>query len=104
METQYRLFRKRNLSLIMKVRVIPGSKKNGIAEILPEGIVKIRLSAQAHSGQANRALIQFLAKVLNIPKSNIAIISGSINRNKTVSLTGIENGDAEELILSHLSG
>jgi uncharacterized protein YggU (UPF0235/DUF167 family) len=39
-------------------------------------------------GRANEACIDFLAKLLDIPRSSISIISGQSNRNKVVRIAG----------------
>lgn len=53
---------------------------NGIERVL------IKLTAQAHDGAANKALIEYVAKSLKVPKTKIEISSGLKSRVKTLTL------------------
>lgn len=53
---------------------------NGIERVL------IKLTAQAHDGAANKALIEYVAKTLKVPKTKIEISSGLKSRIKTLTL------------------
>ncbi len=70
----------------LAIHVIPNAKKSEIVGILDEAL-KIRLHAPAQEGRANEALIQFLAKTLNLPKSAIVITHGQTNKRKLLELT-----------------
>lgn len=48
--------------------------------------MKIKLSAPAHEGKANSALIDFLSKYFDIAKNKIKIISGFKSRDKKVNI------------------
>jgi len=50
------------------------------------GSIKVRLSAPAKEGKANKALIELLSDYFNIPKSSIFIISGSSSKTKIVDI------------------
>lgn len=71
--------------MLLKIKVIPRSSKNKIVE-MPDKSLKVKLTAAPVEGEANEALINLLAKHLNIAKSNIKIKSGQRNRNKTVEI------------------
>ena len=75
-------------SATLSVRVVPRSSKEGVAGF-EEGVVRIRLNAPPVEGQANEALIRFLAKALGVPKSRIALVAGGKGRNKIVRVDGI---------------
>ena len=51
-----------------------------------EGELRLELHAPATDGQANDACIRFFAGALDLPKSNIAIISGQRARRKLIRL------------------
>ena len=74
----------------LKVRVTPRAKKDEISEFLPDGTIKIRLTAPPVDGKANNSLKIFLSSILNIPRSNIEIISGSKGRNKIIRVIGMD--------------
>jgi uncharacterized protein (TIGR00251 family) len=75
---------------ILKVRVTPRAKKNEITEFLPDGTIKIRLTAPPVDGNANQSLTKLLSTILNIPRSDIEIISGSKGRNKIIRVIGLD--------------
>jgi uncharacterized protein len=70
---------------IYKIKVIPNSKINKIVEER-ENFLKIKLSAPAHEGKANTALIKFLSLYFKIGKSKISIIAGEKSPQKTISI------------------
>jgi len=74
----------------LAIRVIPGASRNEIAEILDDGTIRIRLTAPPVEGRANAALIDFLSKILDIPKSKIDIIAGHSRRDKLVSILDVD--------------
>jgi uncharacterized protein (TIGR00251 family) len=54
------------------------------------GELKLTLAAPPVEGAANRALVEFLARTLGLPKSALRIVSGETSRHKTVSAEGID--------------
>jgi uncharacterized protein len=69
----------------LRVRVQPGARKPGV-EALPDGTLKIKVTAPAHEGKANQAVIEALAVHLRIPKSRVRILSGETSRSKLVEV------------------
>lgn len=90
------------LSGFLKIRVTPRAKTNEISEVLPDGTVKIRLTAPPVNGKANKALKKYLSKILNIPVSFIEIISGSKGRNKKIRVDGLDQKSITERINQEL--
>ena len=50
--------------------------------------LKVRLRVAAEGGKANAALVDLLAKTLDVPRSAVAIASGHKARTKIVEVTG----------------
>lgn len=71
----------------MDIKVIPGAKENAIKE--DGGLWKVRLTAPAVDGKANKALIGFLAEHFRVPKRQIEIIKGLKSRHKTINIESI---------------
>lgn len=73
----------------LKIKVKPASK---IDEIVREadGNIKVKIKGQPIEGKANKYLIEYLSKVLNLPKSKIVLLKGETNAFKTLEI------DAEE--------
>ncbi len=74
--------------LIVRIKIIPNASKNELVWI-DDGI-KIRITAQPIENKANKALIEFFAKKLKMPKSNIEIIKGELNKEKTLLFFGVD--------------
>lgn len=62
------------------------------------GALAVALNAPPVEGKANKALIEFIADLLSIPKSRVSIIKGETSRNKLVFVKGITKKKAEEII------
>ena len=82
----------------IRVKVIPRARTNQISGIMDDGSLKVRLTAPPVDGRANQALIDMLADTLDLPKSNISILSGSHSRNKTVGIVGISLEGYQKII------
>jgi uncharacterized protein YggU (UPF0235/DUF167 family) len=62
---------------------------DGLETLLDGRIVlKVRVRAIADGGEANRAVIELLAKVLGVPKAKVRIQSGMTSRLKQVAIDG----------------
>lgn len=71
---------------LLKVRVSPNAKRTGFEGIWNETHLKLALRAPAVDGKANEAVIDFLSDFFHIKKSQVEIVSGQINRCKTIRL------------------
>ncbi len=67
-----------------KIKAIANSKNNSI-EFLDE-FIKIKIKEKAIDGKANKAIIEYLAEILDIAKSKIEIASGEKSTMKTISI------------------
>jgi uncharacterized protein (TIGR00251 family) len=74
--------------VILDIKVIPRAGRTELAGTR-DGALLIRLAAAPVEGAANHALIDFLADLLDLPKRNIAIVSGETSRQKRVKITGV---------------
>ncbi|MEY2776776.1 MAG: hypothetical protein RLY30_874 [Pseudomonadota bacterium] len=73
------------MSVIISLYVQPGASKTSLVG-LHNGMPKIALKAKPVDGEANKALIAFLANLLGTTKASIEILSGQSSRHKRVSL------------------
>ncbi len=53
------------------------------------GRLKIALAAPPVDGEANAALVDFLAAALDVRKAEVAIVRGQAGRRKTVRVAGV---------------
>ncbi|HZQ69988.1 MAG TPA: DUF167 domain-containing protein [Terriglobales bacterium] len=70
------------------VRVHPRARKDAITGQFGDAL-KISLLAPPVEGRANEACVEFLAKLLKVPRSSISIAAGQSGRNKVIRVTGI---------------
>lgn len=68
----------------LEVKVTAGAKSNGFKK--ENGLYYIRIMAKAIDGKANKSIIEFLAKELNIKKKDIEIIRGEKSSKKIISI------------------
>lgn len=62
-----------------------------------KSVLQVRIKALPEDGKANRAIIDLLARTLDIPKSNIHLVSGSTSRHKTFKIAPWSNSLGEKL-------
>jgi uncharacterized protein YggU (UPF0235/DUF167 family) len=74
------------------LRVTPRGGRDDIdgLETLADGrsVVKVRVRAIADGGEANRAVMELLAKALGVSKARVKIMSGATSRLKQVAVDG----------------
>src|SRR5712692_4598726 len=74
------------------LRVTPRGGRNDIdgVETLANGrtVVRVRVRAIAEGGEANRAVMELLAKVLGVSKAKVRILSGTTSRLKQIAVDG----------------
>lgn len=74
--------------VFFKVRVQPRASRNQVAGLY-EDALKLRLTAPPVDGEANEACRAFLAGLLNVPRSQVEIVSGHTGRSKMIKVLGI---------------
>ncbi len=77
-----------NEGVSFAVKVHPRAKKNAITGELGDAL-KLSLTTPPVEGRANEACIEFLAKLLKVPRSSVTIASGHSSRNKVIRVMGL---------------
>ena len=75
-------------SVAFQVRVHPRAKKNAITGEFGDAL-KVSLTAPPVEGRANEACIEFLARLLQVPRGSVTIASGQTSRNKVIRVAGV---------------
>jgi uncharacterized protein len=73
---------------VLTIKVIPRAGRTAIAGTRDDALL-IRLAAPPVEGAANTALIEFLARLLDVPRRHVALISGEKSRTKRVKVSGV---------------
>ena len=88
---------------VLKVKLIPRSSRNEVVGFMDDGTLKIKLTAPPVEGQANTAILKYLAGILRVPTGNIEIISGKTSHNKLISINGIKQEALLALLQNQIS-
>lgn len=82
------------LGVCLEVQVQPRSSRNQVVGE-QDGRLKIKLTAPPVEGEANQALINYLAHLLELPRRNIKLLKGESSRHKLIEISGL---NAEALL------
>ena len=88
MDSRDLLIRETGTGIDLLVRVQPRARSCALAGI-HERALKVKVTAPPVDQAANRAVVEFFASLLEIPKSRISIVSGERSRTKTLRISGI---------------
>jgi len=69
----------------LSIRVSPNAGRSEIAG-LRDGVLQIKVAAPPVEGKANKELIDFLSKALEVRKSSKSIVKGQTGRNKVIAV------------------
>ncbi len=78
----------------LEVKVTPGAQRNEVAGVTA-GVLHVKVAAPPVRGKANQELIDLLSQALGVSRSSISIVKGQTNRNKVISIAGL---DREEIL------
>ena len=73
----------------LRVKVKPGSPRNRIRGFDPRGTLRVEIQAPPQEGRANRELIRFLARKLELPQDAIILKAGAKSREKLLLIEGL---------------
>ncbi|MCP3104998.1 DUF167 domain-containing protein [Myxococcus sp. K15C18031901] len=63
-----------------------------------DGLLKIQLAAPPVDGEANAALVEFLARQLGLSRRDVTLVAGDASRRKRVRLAGIDAARVEAVM------
>jgi uncharacterized protein (TIGR00251 family) len=81
----------------LKLRVSPGARRPGIVGRHGDAW-KVRVSEAPEDGRANEAVLRLLAKILDVPRRSLEVVSGHTSRDKIVVLDGRDQAHTERLL------
>lgn len=83
--------------VVFGLRVSPRAAKTRVLGV-HDGALKLSITAPPVDGAANKAIVDFLAKALSVPKAQVHIESGERGRSKRVRIEGVRAVDIEGLL------
>ena len=85
--------------ILLAVKVQPRASSNEIGEALGNEL-RIRVTAPPVDAAANRALVDFLAEVLDCGRNRVELVRGQASRHKLIRLHGFDEAE----VVSRLAG
>lgn len=82
------------------VKVHPRAKKNAITGEVGDAL-KLSITAPPVEGRANEACIEFLAELLEVPRSSVTIAAGQNSRRKLIRVAGLTADRIRERLAQH---
>jgi uncharacterized protein len=76
-------------SITFWLRVKPRSSRERLT-VDSAGAPRLELHAAPADGQANEACVEFLARLLRVPRSSVGIVTGEKSRRKLIRIRGGE--------------
>ena len=73
---------------LLDIRVIPRAPRSAVAGVR-DGALLVRLAAAPVDGEANDALLMLLARALDVPRRDLAIVAGERSRRKRIAVAGL---------------
>lgn len=77
----------------LRIRVQPGARRTEVVG-LRDGVFRVRVAAPPVEGQANAALLAFLAEALGLRPWAVRLVRGASGREKVVALEGMSEDEA----------
>jgi hypothetical protein len=73
-------------SLVVDLKVIPRSQTSEVSGVMPNGAIRVKVTAAPEKGKANDEVCAVLAAYFKVPKRNVEVILGHTSRNKRVRI------------------
>ena len=86
----------------LAVRVVLRSRRNEIVEVMNDGTVKVRLTVSP-GGDINKALLDYMSQVLEVPPARLDIVAGAKSNEKLVSVLDLDAATVQSRIVHNLS-
>lgn len=86
----------------MAVRITPRASRNEVTAIQEDGTVKVRLAASPKDGDANTALVKYLAEVLGVSAAKIEIVAGETGRDKLISVLDMDKDELQNRLMAYI--
>src|SRR3954471_3519909 len=79
----------------LTIKVVPGASKTAVSGWLGD-VLKVRVTAPAERGKANRAVEALVAAALGIAVDRILIVAGHSSARKIVEIAGLDEAEVRQ--------
>jgi len=83
-------YKKTKHGITIEVKVEPRSSQKGIACVMDNNVLKVKLTSPPVKGAANEQLIEVIAEELKVKRSQVKVIRGQASKRKVVEISGVE--------------
>jgi uncharacterized protein (TIGR00251 family) len=82
----------------LELHVVPRASRTQLAG-LHDGRIKLQVAAPPVDGEANAAIVRFMAKALGVGRDAVDIVAGANGRKKTLEVRGVSAVEAAARLL-----
>jgi uncharacterized protein (TIGR00251 family) len=82
----------------LELHVVPRASRTQLAG-LHDGRIKLQVAAPPVDGEANEAIVRFMAKALGVGRDAVDIVAGANGRKKTLEVRGVSAVEAAARLL-----
>lgn len=86
--------------VLIRLRVSPNARESGLQGAYGDSAVRVRVAAPPVEGKANAEVERFMAGIMGAPASEVRVVRGLSNRDKTVFVRGVGVARAREVLFS----
>lgn len=83
--------------ILIEVIVVPRSSRDRIIGV-HGGALKVGVKAPPVDGEANHALVRYLAKQWRLSVSEVTLVAGHASRRKRVSISGVTESSLRQML------
>lgn len=83
-------YKKTKNGITIEIKVEPRSSQKGIAGVMDNNVLKVKLTSPPVQGAANEQLIEVIAKELKVKRSQVKVIRGLSSKRKVVEIIQVE--------------
>ena len=88
--------------IVLPVKAQPGARRNGVVGE-HAGSLKVAVTQAPEKGQANEAIIEVLADLLELKRNQLRLVSGATSSQKRFLVTGVSLDELQQRIERLLS-
>jgi uncharacterized protein (TIGR00251 family) len=89
----------RDGAALLTVHVVPGARRAGVLGVHGEAL-RLAVRAAPERGRANAELVEALARMAGVRRSQVTVVSGHTSRRKRVRIDGVRPAELRRTIAS----